>query len=189
LEGVATEASIDVDATPRAVAVDPDYTVFRRLDPSEMPPIFRSVTLDPDAVAIVATADADAADAARRLAIALLGDDVHFAALDTASDVETAAFLVGTSPRIEQAIERLGGGPAPAALAGAATARAWAGKRADGTAFAVVAADDAVSLAATLRALPHYGRMSYLAFRDTAVIDKGVWPATRTPLRHTFNAR
>jgi len=186
---VKTKASIAVAARPRAVSVDPGYELFRHLDPAEMPPIFRSVTLDPKSIAIIAVSGADADSVARQLATRLLGQDVRFASIDSLPDRKVPVFMIGTGSEITAAIANLGAGATPAVLSVKGTARAWAGRRAEGAAFAVVAADDQKALAETLRALPHYGRMSYLVFEDSKVVDKGVWPVTATPLRHTFNAR
>lgn len=189
LDGVNATASIAVDSAPRAVSVDPGYELFRRLAPSEMPTIFRSVTLDPAAVAIIAAGDTDADAVARHLAIRLVGRHVPFASLDLPLDNKTPVLIIGTGSRVEAAITQVGGGTTPPILSGKGTARAWAGQRANGAAFAVVAADDREALAATLRALPHYGGASHLTFQGGKVIDSGVWPVTATPLRHTFNER
>ncbi len=189
LDDAETNAAIAVDSPPRTVSVDPGYDLFRRLDPSEMPPIFRSVTLDPQTVAVVAATDANADAVARDLAMRLLGRDVRFAPLAPPPDRDTPVLLIGTGPEVGKAMAAIGSEPAPQSLTGKGTARAWASRRGGGAAIAIVAAEDGQALAATLRSLPHYGRMSYLAFDGSKVIDKGVWPVNATPLIHTFTAR
>jgi hypothetical protein len=52
----------------------------------------------------------------------------------------------------------------------------WAGRDADGRAYAVVSARDAIALMALQRALPHYGRQSWLVFEGGRAADKGTWP-------------
>ena len=189
LEDAKSTAVIAVDSPPRTVSVDPGYDLFRRLDPSETPPIFRSVTLDRTAVAIVAATDANADTVARDLAMRLLGRDVRFAPLAPAPDRNTPVLLIGTGPEVREAMAALGAEPAPRSLIDKGTARAWTSRRGGEAAIAVVAAEDGKALAATLRSLPHYGRMSYLTFDDSKVIDKGVWPVSANPLIHTFTAR
>ncbi len=191
LQGLETLVSIATGSPPLAVSVDPDYDLFRRLDPAEMPPILRSVTLDPSAVAVIATNDSDTgADAnARQLAARLLGADVRFASLDPPPDGAIPVLLIATGPDSAAAVAAIGAEPPPPSLAGAGTARAWTGRRTGGAPFAVVVADDAKALTATLRALPHHGRASYLTFDGGKVVDKGVWEVKASPLRHTFDAR
>ncbi len=187
LENLETTASIATAERASAVTIDPDYDLFRQLDPAEMSPIFRTVTLDPRAVAIIAATGSDADAIARHLAIRLLGRHARFAPLDPPPDTEIPVLLIGTGPQIATAVAKIGGITNPPTLSGTETALAWAGQRANGAPLAIVAADDGKALAATVRALPHYGRMSYLAFKDGKVVDKGVWPVAPPPLRHTFS--
>src|SRR5262249_36117382 len=49
--------AVDVTAEPRALAVDPDLRLFRRLDPAEIPPILREVAFDPTAETVLAGSD------------------------------------------------------------------------------------------------------------------------------------
>jgi len=78
---------------------------------------------------------------------------------------------LGDVPRV---LEQQGAtGDAP--LAG--TARVWAARASGGKRFVFVVADTPAALAAMQRALPHYGRRSWLVFQDDRVIAQGAWPA------------
>jgi len=48
--------------------------------------------------------------------------------------------------------------------------------RTDGASLAIISAQDAASLEALIRPLPHYGRQSYLVFDGRQAIERGVWP-------------
>ncbi len=181
LDGRETRAALTVGARPRAVAVDPDYDVFRRLAPDEAPPILRDVTLTADA-AVVLAADGPARDVARRLAGRMMDTAPRFT--DAPARNETLLIL-GTADRVGPALAAAGLPPMPGSLAGRGTARVWAG-RADGRAFVVVDANDAAALTALLRPLPHYGRQGYLVFEGAKAVERGTWPAGPGPLRVTL---
>lgn len=85
--------------------------------------------------------------------------------------------LAGLHAEVDAALRRAGLPPRPAALAGRGSAQAWTLAREDGTALAVVSAQDADALRALLRPLPHYGSQSWLAFDGSRLLERGVWPA------------
>jgi aminopeptidase N len=95
--------------------------------------------------------------------------------------------IIGLTGEVAPLLARRGLAPIPPALAGRGTARVWTATRRNGRPLLVVAADDGRALEALLRPLPHYGGRSYLVFDGRRVIDKGVWPATRSPLSRRFN--
>ena len=64
---------------------------------------------------------------------------------------------------------------------------AWTHRRTDGVTALVVSAKDAESLALLLRPLPHYRRYGYIVFEGSKAVDKGVWPATDSPLVKRFD--
>ena len=47
LDSARQEVSFETQGRPRTLTIDPSLRVFRRLDPRELPPILRQVTLDP----------------------------------------------------------------------------------------------------------------------------------------------
>ena len=74
--------------------------------------------------------------------------------------------------------------PAPL-LAG--TAAAWAAREDNGRPYLVVVGNDAESIAALSRPLPHYGRRSYVLFEGAKAIDRGIWPSGNSPLMITLD--
>jgi aminopeptidase N len=94
--------------------------------------------------------------------------------------------VVGDRASVANVLARLGLGSVPDVLvqesgtAAAAplkgTARAWAARAANGKALVFVVADTPAALAAMQRALPHYGRRSWLVFQDGRVVGQGAWP-------------
>ena len=184
LTGAETSVAIEVGGPPLVVSVDPDHELFRRLAPEETPPILRETTLAPAAMVVVATDGANADAAARALVTKLLDRAPRFVAADAAGAAATPLVVIGTRPAVRRVMDEIGLGAVPEIVAGNGTAQVWAGRGPNGRAFAVIAADDADALAALHRPLPHYGRMSYLAFDGAKAVVKGVWPAGDSPLRH-----
>ncbi len=175
----AKEATLRVPAgaAVRAVAVDPDFDLFRRLAPGEAPPILRDVTLRPGAERVIA-ADGDAAEAARALAGRLMDGAGRGSGGGSAP-----VLLVGTDAAVARELERRGLSPVPADLAGRGSARVWVSRAADGRTALVVSGADAAALQALVRPLPHYGRQSWLVFDGAKATDRGVWSVGDSPLR------
>ena len=66
----------------------------------------------------------------------------------------------------------------PATLAAArGSAQVWTARAGDGRIVVLVSAQDAASLAALARPLPHYGQQSYLLFEGARAVERGTWPA------------
>ncbi|MFP6756738.1 MAG: M1 family aminopeptidase [Alphaproteobacteria bacterium] len=183
IDGDTATATFDLDQRPRAIAIDPDFHLFRRLAEGEAPPILRDVMLD-DRAGVVTIDGHDAVRAeAVMLARRVLRRDVAEVGLD-----EGPAILIGLTATIRGALAAAGLAPIPEALANRGSARAWAVRRGDGTALLIVAADDSDALGALARPLPHYGGRSYVVFDGAKAIDKGLWPArTDHALRHVFD--
>ena len=166
-------------AEVRAVAVDPDFDLFRRLAPGEAPPILRDVTLRPGAERVVA-ADGEAAEAARTLAGRLMDG----AGRESGGGV-APLLLVGTDAAVARELERRRLPPMPPELVGRGSARVWVwvSRAADGRTALVVSGADAEALRALVRPLPHYGRQSWLVFEGAKAVDRGVWAVGDSPLR------
>lgn len=175
----AREATLRVPAgaAVRAVAVDPDFDLFRQLAPGEAPPILRDVTLRPGAERVIA-ADGDAAEAARALAGRLMDG-----AARESGGGSAPLLLVGTDAAVARELERRGLPPVPAELAGRGSARVWVSRAADGRTALVVSGADAAALQALIRPLPHYGRQSWLVFDGAKAADRGVWAVGDSPLQ------
>ncbi|KAA0582802.1 M1 family aminopeptidase [Azospirillum sp. Sh1] len=174
-------------AEVRAVAVDPDFDLFRRLAPGEAPPILRDVTLRPGADRVIA-ADGEAAEAARMLTGRLIDGSGRESGGRESSGQHSSGgaaplLLVGTDVAVARELEARGLPPVPAELAGRGSARVWMSRAADGRTALVVSGADAEALRALVRPLPHYGRQSWLVFEGAKAVDRGVWAVGDSPLR------
>ena len=170
---------------PVALAVDPDFDIFRRLDAAEAPPILRDVTLDAATVTVVLAADRRTGAAARQLAARLLDTPPRFAGPGDGALRQAPLLVIGATAEVASFLAHSGRGEIPATLAGRGTARVWASRR-GGEPLVVVAADGAPALEALLRPLPHYGGKGYLVFAASKAVDHGVWPARGGPLAVRF---
>jgi len=182
MTGRTVDVSIESEDRPLALAVDPEFDIFRRLDAAEAPPILHDVVFDSPAVVIAAAADDGTRAAARTLAERLLGAPPRLADPPAAGAGREPLLIVGTAAEVAAALKAASLPPVPAALAGRGTARAWAA-RVDGRALVVVMASSKNALAALARPLPHYGNKGYLVFDGATAIEHGNWPAVAGPLR------
>ena len=175
-------ATFHFDQRPRAIAIDPDFHLFRRLADGEAPPILRDVMFDDHAGVVTIDADEDVRAEAAMLASRVLRREAVAVGLE-----DGPAILIGLTSTISGALAAAGLAPIPKALANRGSARAWAVRRGEGTSLLIVAADDIDSLSALARPLPHYGGRSYVVFDGAKAIDKGLWPAgTDHALRRAF---
>jgi aminopeptidase N len=165
---------IALDLEPTAVLLDPDFRVFRRLAPQEAPPILRQVMLDA-ATSTVILSEGDAEAPARDLATRLQEHAPRFAAA-TAALPAGPVIAIGLAADVDRWLARNGLPARPAAIAGKGTAQAWTQSRDRGAPVVVVSAQDAASLAALARPLPHYGRQSWIVFDGAKALERGVWP-------------
>lgn len=171
LDGPAATASVDVPAAPRALGVDPDFRLFRRLSPDEVPPILRTVAFDP----ATATLLVDAPQAGRMVATSLLERDPHVVETLPATG---PVLVVGSTGAIDAWLATSGLPPAPPEVAGKGTARAWAVPTSRERPIVVVAGTDAESLAAVAGPLPHLASESWVAFDGRRSIARGLWAPT-----------
>ncbi|MCU0840287.1 MAG: M1 family peptidase [Thiobacillaceae bacterium] len=178
MTGKRAEAVLTAPGRIQAVELDPDYRLWRRLDPALLPPILREVFVAPRAGVVVAEADPAWQAAGRELAARLLDAEPAVAAGDGRDlPADLPLLILGGEQSVDRLLARLGLPPRPAELAGRGSARAWVGRGTAGRPYAVVSAADAQALAALGRALPHHGRQSWLVFDGPRAADKGVWPA------------
>lgn len=171
------EYSVEVNARPVSLAVDPDFRVFRRLEPSEIPPILRQVITDPATLTAIAAEDAATHVTARELAGKLLDNPPRFwDEADNAARASAPLLVIGTRAEVDTFLAQRKLPARPAALQDRGTAQVWAAQQANGKTLVAVSAVDNAALQALLRPLPHYGKQSFLVFENNKVIDKGVWP-------------
>jgi hypothetical protein len=170
-------------ARATALRVDPDYRLFRRLPLAEVAPIIRSLMVAPNAVMAVADTAPDVADVGHDIAAGLLEAGWRSADVDNAIAARAPLLLVGTMPRVADALSRAGLPPPPDRLAGRGTARVWTARYRGDIPLLVVAARDVDALRKAAAAIRHYGASSYLVLEGGKVIDRGVWPPTALPLQ------
>ena len=174
-----------VDAKPRALEIDADARLFRRLAPEEVPVILRHAMLARD-TALVIAADAPATvAAARALAERLVEGRVTTTNLFPGPP-GGPVLVIGATAEVAALLDASGFGGAPAAVAGRGDARMWTARLATGQPLVVVEADDGEALERLARPLPHYGAKSYLVFESGKVTMSGVWPPAGRPLRVEF---
>ncbi|MCK5622823.1 MAG: M1 family peptidase, partial [Alphaproteobacteria bacterium] len=182
LDATETTATLELNARPSAVRIDPEHDLFRRLLPGEAPPILRDVTLAAEALTVIAADEAGAVRVARQLAARLLDTPVQLGPDDLSKLERAPLLIVGTTPQVEAFLARAGLDGVPDSLAGRGTARVWTARRGNGEPLLVVAVDDVQALEALLRPLPHYGGKSYLVFDGRRAVDMGTWPVLQSPL-------
>jgi len=165
-------AVLELPAEPLQVALDPELRLMRRLAAAEAPPILRDAMLAGNPTLVMATANTAVEAAARELAASLLER--------AASERKFAStqLVVGFHADIDAWLVREGMPSRPSTLATTrGSAQVWTARADDGRIVVLVSAQDAPSLAALVRPLPHYGRDSYLVFEGARMIERGSWPA------------
>ncbi|NWG30739.1 MAG: M1 family peptidase [Rhodocyclaceae bacterium] len=161
---------VEQPGAPPFKGSDPDFRIWRRVDPQVFPPILREVFVAPKA-AVVVTAAA-LIEPAQALSQRLL--DAKAAPIGTILPAQGPLLIIGLSADIDGWLAKNGLPARPFPPRG--TAQVWAGRDAKQRPYVVIAAQDAGALLALQRALPHYGRQSWLIFEGPRAADKGVWP-------------
>lgn len=169
----ALSVTLSAGAKPLKVLVDPEHDVFRRLEAGETPLIVRDFTLR-HRVATLTLGGAAEREAAAALAAALFDDGA--APVDAAAAVagEAPLAVIGPTREVTQFLNRLGV-KSPLAASARVTGRAWTGRTRSGRPILAAEANDAESLAAMARPLPHYRRESWVTFNGRSVLGHGVW--------------
>jgi hypothetical protein len=157
---------------PRFSGSDPDFRVWRRVDPAVFPPILREVFVAPEAAVVAVGGDAEMRSATQALAARLLDakPDSVLAALPARGPV----LIVGKAGELDAWLAMQGLPPRPDLKDG--SARVWAGRDKQGRAYVAIAVADIAALKALMRPLPHYGRQSWLVFDGPRATARGVWP-------------
>jgi hypothetical protein len=165
-------AVFDLPARPQQIALDPEMRLLRRLAAAEAPPILREAMLAGNPVLVTATANAAIEAAARELAASF------FERAPAVGKPASTRFVVGLHADIDAWLARQGMASRPAMLAATrGSAQVWTVRAGDGHIVVLVSTQDAPSVAALARPLPHYGRESYLVFEGARMIERGTWPA------------
>ncbi len=181
-EGRKTYA-LPLTSAPKALAIDGDFDLFRRLDPSETPPILRDVTLAPGVAVLIPGTSEKTLKTARILASRLLDTPARFIDPSDLAAPWGPLLVIGVEEDVAPLLDRLGLPGAPRDLAGRGTARVWTARRKNGTAVLVVSAETTQALDALVRPLPHYLGKGYLIFEGRKAIETGIRAAVAGPLR------
>jgi hypothetical protein len=191
IDGQASRIELPLTGQPLSLTIDPEYDIFRRLGPSETPPILRDTTLKTDTVVINVGNDPKMERTSRELAARLLDGPPVFGANTGASLPQKPLLIIGTSAEVSQFLETRNLPSTPKALVGRGSARVWAWRWHDSAGnqhpLLVVEATDNKALQSLLRPLPHYGRRGYLIFNGSKVTDDGLWSTAAGPLAVTFD--
>ena len=167
-----------VDEAPHGVRLDPDFRLWRRLDPEALPPILRQwIAAGAPRIAVVSDA-AEVGRAAQALAKRFFEAPAQPVSMRDASDGHRPLMVIGLHEDVARTLAAWALPHAPDIVANRGTARVWT-IRETGSAgpVAVVSARDAAALAALAHPLPHYGSQSYLVFEGSRAVARGTWPA------------
>ena len=166
---------VAVNDKAQSVILDPDIRLFRHLAPGEAPPILREVMVNPAAATIVLSDDDATKQIAATLAEKLQRRTSQMLAANQ-SVPAVPALVIGLHHEIDAWLEAKGLPAKPVEVSGKGTAQAWTLSGPQGSALAIVSAQDAASLESLIRPLPHYGRQSYIVFDGRQAVERGVWP-------------
>jgi hypothetical protein len=194
---------VSADA-PVALLLDPDVDLFRRLDPSEIPPTINGIRGAKELAVVVANGiPRETAEAARILLAAmgrerlpllreeeappesLAGRDVLYLGVP-----EGAGYLPATLPAglsLSPGKFTLNGTPYSAV--GDALFAVVSHPRSPGRVAAVFLPLSPGAAGAAGRKIPHYGKYSYLAFSEGNNREKGTWTSVASPAVHRFHDR
>jgi len=164
--------SLETAGHPLSITIDPQMRVFRRLQPDEIPPIVRQVTLDPSTVTLIASKDGDFESIAHKLAGRLMDTDANFVERVPAG---VSLIVIGLTADVDATLKAAHLPPRPREVLDRGSAQVWTAQLENGKTFLAISARDADALQALLRPLPHYGRQSWLVFDGPKAVDRGVW--------------
>ena len=179
-------AQFPVSDRPTRVTVDPDFDLFRRLSPEELPPTLRDTALAEDVAVVLETNGPRETAAAEFLAARLLDLPARPLAALKRQELRRPLLLIGVGNTLPPAFRMAGVEDIPSALSVPATARVWAIRDTAGWPRLVVLASDLPSLEALIRPLPHYRRKSWLLFRASTVFKSDIWSVRDGPLLVEF---
>lgn len=170
-------ATLELDARPEGVRLDPELRLWRRPEQAQLPPILRQ-WIAARAPRLAHASSSEAVQAAAAALAQRFFERPPQAA--TEADLNRGGepvLIAGLHEEVDALLARAGLPPRPAEVAGRGSAQVWTLAREAGAPLAVASARDAAALAALARPLPHYGSQSWLAFEDGRLLARGVWPA------------
>lgn len=207
-QSAATPFSLSAEAPPIAVAVDPEFDVFRLLDHRETAPSIGELFGAGELLAILPSAEDAASQASYRAMIdAWSGPSQQITVVtDAHSELPPgrSAWLFGRQNRLAARLFADGSVPGLAVEADALRTGderiAFANhscvivrRHPQDPALSVgwIVVDPLQAASGLARKLPHYGKYSYLGFEGTEPVNrvKGEWPVADSPLQARLDAR
>jgi len=191
------EFSLNLDHPPLRLTVDPQYDLFRILDPVELPATVNHLRASQALTVFVADPAADQAPLRALLAALRQENAVVLPAdrLDPDRPPPTDLLFYGHPPALPELDLPLGVDLTHQAIT---IAEAGCGSDCDNRLLVFFLRQNPARVAALFlpgggsaalsvaRKIPHYGNYSYLLFAGDAIRDKGTWTARRSPLVHFF---
>ena len=198
--GPATRFSFSVAEAPLRLTADPDYDLFRRLSAEEIPPTVNTLKAAEAPLVVLPDAPTPALEAVADLLLRSLGLQqarlVRASAIRPGHQRSRSSLWVGALPPAGLLAARpaeLALGPTDFSVAGRRYAEpgdtlfaVWPHPHAGSAVVAVFLPLAQADAALVARKITHYGKASYLVFRDGANQAKGTWPAARSPVVHTW---
>ncbi len=174
--------TLDIKNKVQRVVLDPEARLFRQLAPGEAPPILREVMVNPTTQTVLLSDNGEVRQIAETLAGRLQRRAPKIIPANQNLPA-TPMLVIGLQHEINAWLEARNLSSRPEIVSNQGTAQAWTLTRPDGASLAVVSAQNAASLEALIRPLPHYGRQSYMVFEGRQAIKKGLWPVQLREVR------
>ncbi|MBK9089851.1 MAG: M20/M25/M40 family metallo-hydrolase [Holophagales bacterium] len=200
LAGAEARFEIRTDSEPLGLAADPQFDLFRKLDPREIPPSIGQLFGEPKLLVVLPAGLSAEEDAAWRAL--MKGWETPTLALEVKTDAEVkelpadrGVWLVGKGNRFAELFAKQEGlslGASEVTALGEKVALAghtfvFVARHPGNAAKAVgwILGEPLAALPGLGRKLPHYGKYSYLGFEGTEPVNvlKGQWPESDSPLR------
>ena len=203
LDGKTTEFELNTVNRPLLLEVDPEFDLFRLLDPRETAPSIGQIFGEPQIIAVLPADEDPAVVAGYRELVNAWQSDVHeiTVVLDTEIDAvpeDKAAWLFGAENRLAAALFSADSGvdlqvtgevisaqgqEIPLQSHSAVIVRRHPANV--GKAIGWITVDPSAAAAGVATKLPHYGKYSFLGFEGTEPTNtvKGEWASTDSPLR------
>ena len=201
LAGTEGTYSIESEAEPLSLAVDPDFNMLRKLYAEEIPMTIGGAFAVESGTIVIGNREGPGT---RHLfstishALGLKGDTVNEAEAGPPDLSASHLWFLGRGDALAEILKgtRVSLDGSKATMAGSEfdiTGRTLIctvrNPRDGASVIAVILSEDMESLPSVLRKLPHYGRNSYLVFDGEKAIERGVWEAEVSPLRTEFVTR
>jgi Peptidase family M1 domain len=178
-------ARLEIKKQPKKVAIDPDFNIFRVLDPLEAPATFSGFYGADKPVVILPSGPMR--DLYKQFAETLLGRS-EYEILEDGADIPTDRSKLFISDdfynyqETEKVIDILHESGSEVITKSLAIIAAFKDSNDPNIVNMIVAGASPETLLPLARRLPHYGKYSYLAFSSGHNVKKGQWDVTESPL-------